>query len=57
MQCPDKEKKMDKKKHKFGSLLLKYGLISFEDLEESLKTQKETGLKLGETLIKLGKIT
>ena len=48
---------MDKKKHKFGSLLLKYGLISFEDLEESLKTQKETGLKLGETLIKMGKIT
>jgi len=48
---------MSERKAKLGSLLLQYGLISEEDLDEGLKIQKLMGLKLGETLIKIGKIT
>ena len=47
---------MEKKKN-IGTLLLEFGKISNADLEEGLKRQKEFGLRLGETLIKLGKVT
>ena len=40
-----------------GTLLLEYGLISNSDIKEGLKLQKETGLRLGEALAKLGKIS
>ena len=39
---------------RLGELLTKAGLITQEQLKESLRVQKETGGKLGETLIKLG---
>lgn len=48
---------MNEKKIKIGSLLMQYGLITEEDLNEGLKLQKLMGLKLGETLAKIGKIT
>src|SRR6476659_5366882 len=38
---------------RLGELLTKAGLISQEQLKESLRVQKESGGKLGETLIKL----
>jgi len=40
-----------------GTLLLEYGLITDNDLKEGVKLQKETGLRLGEALAKLGKIS
>ncbi len=39
---------------RLGELLTKASLISQDQLKEALKVQKETGGKLGETLIKLG---
>jgi type IV pilus assembly protein PilB len=39
---------------RLGELLTKASLISSDQLKEALKLQKETGGKLGETLIKLG---
>ncbi len=48
---------MSEKKIKLGSLLMEYGLISQDDLDEGLNIQKLMGLKLGETLIRSGKIT
>ncbi|HSY51328.1 MAG TPA: type IV-A pilus assembly ATPase PilB [Thermoanaerobaculia bacterium] len=39
---------------RLGELLTKASLISADQLKEALKLQKETGGKLGETLIKLG---
>src|ERR671938_1112504 len=39
---------------RLGELLTKASLISQDQLKEALKTQKESGGKLGETLIKLG---
>lgn len=48
---------MSEEKKKIGSLLMQYGLITEEDLNEGLKLQKLMGLKLGETLAKIGKIT
>ena len=39
---------------RLGELLTKASLISQDQLKEALKLQKETGGKLGETLIKLG---
>ena len=39
---------------RLGELLTKAGLISQDQLKESLRVQKDTGGKLGETLIKLG---
>jgi type IV pilus assembly protein PilB len=39
---------------RLGELLTKASLISPDQLKEALKLQKETGGKLGETLIKLG---
>ncbi len=47
---------MSETREKLGSLLMKYGLITEEDLNEGLKLQKLMGLKLGETLVKAGKI-
>ena len=40
-----------------GTLLLEYGLITNDDLKEGLKIQKEAGVRLGEALVKLGKVT
>lgn len=40
-----------------GTLLLEYGLINNDDLREGLKLQTECGLRLGETLVKLGKVS
>ncbi len=37
-----------------GTLLLEYGLITINDLHEGLKLQGQTGLRLGEALVKLG---
>ncbi len=48
---------MSEEKKKIGSLFMQYGLINEEDLNEGLKLQKLMGLKLGETLAKIGKIT
>jgi type IV pilus assembly protein PilB len=42
---------------RLGELLTKAGLISQEQLKDALKVQKETGGKLGETLIKLAFVT
>ena len=39
---------------RLGELLTKASLISQDQLKDALKAQKETGGKLGETLIKLG---
>lgn len=39
---------------KMGELLLDEGLISEDQLQEALETQKNAGMKLGETLIYLG---
>jgi len=39
---------------RLGELLTKASLINQDQLKEALKLQKETGGKLGETLIKLG---
>jgi type IV pilus assembly protein PilB len=46
---------MDKKKS-IGELLVEYGMITVDDLDEGLKRQKEMGMRLGETLIQLGKV-
>lgn len=48
---------MQDKSVKLGTLLLQYGLISEDDLSEGLNLQKLMGLKLGETLVKIGKIS
>jgi type IV pilus assembly protein PilB len=48
--------KMIKKKN-IGTLLREYGLIGDQDLREGLKLQEETGLRLGEALVRLGKVT
>ncbi|MBI4849695.1 MAG: hypothetical protein HY808_14190 [Nitrospirae bacterium] len=40
-----------------GTLLLEYGLINNDDLLEGLKLQKESGLRLGEALVKLGRVS
>lgn len=40
-----------------GELMLQYGMISREDLEEGMKHKEETKLRLGEALVKLGKVT
>jgi type IV pilus assembly protein PilB len=42
---------------RLGELLTKASLISQDQLKDALKTQKETGGKLGETLIKLGYVS
>jgi len=40
-----------------GTLLMEYGLINGGDLNEGLKLQTQTGLRLGEALVKLGKVS
>ncbi len=40
-----------------GTLLLQYGMISAEDLKEGLAFQKRSRSRLGEALVKLGKVT
>lgn len=40
-----------------GTLLLEYGLINSGDLDEGLRLQKEKGLRLGEALAQLGKVS
>src|SRR3954470_8197728 len=42
---------------RLGELLTKASLISQDQLKDALRVQKETGGKLGETLIKLGFVT
>jgi type IV pilus assembly protein PilB len=42
---------------RLGELLTKASLISQDQLKEALRVQKESGMKLGETLIKLGFVT
>ncbi|HPA51994.1 MAG TPA: type II secretion system protein GspE, partial [Thermoanaerobaculia bacterium] len=42
---------------KLGELLLKAKLINAEQLAAALKQQKESGVKLGETLVRLGFVT
>ncbi len=44
-------------KKTIGQLLIDFGKINVSDLAEGLKLQKKFGLRLGETLIKLGKVT
>ena len=44
------------KSKEIGRLLLEYGLINNDDLNEGLKFQKERGLRLGEALAELGKV-
>jgi len=39
-----------------GELLLQYGIIDNETLSEGLRLQRETGRRLGETLVKLGSV-
>jgi len=41
---------------KIGEMLLRAGLITEKDLEEALKRQKETGKRLGSTLVEMGVI-
>jgi len=40
-----------------GTLLLEYGLINTDDLKEGLKIKAQSGLRLGEALVKLGKVS
>ncbi len=40
-----------------GTLLLEYGLITESDLEEGMRHHEKTGLRLGEALAGLGKVT
>ena len=39
---------------KFGEILLQQGLITEEQLEKAVETQKEEGGRIGEIFIKLG---
>jgi hypothetical protein len=48
---------MSNKWKDIGTLLLEYGLMTDNDLKEGIKLQKETGLRLGEALVKLGKVS
>lgn len=45
------------KKLRLGDLLVQYGIISEEQLQQALKIQRETGTKIGEALIQLGFVT
>lgn len=40
-----------------GDLLIDLGVINAKDLKDGLKLQKKSGLRLGEALIKLGRLT
>ncbi len=53
-----KEKKEEKKHpQKLGEILIHYKIITPEQLEEGLKIQKDTGKRIGEILIDLGRVT
>jgi type IV pilus assembly protein PilB len=45
------------KRQTIGALLLEYGFIDEADLREGLALQKDTGQRLGEVLVRLGKVT
>jgi len=45
------------KKQKFGQLLIQYGLINNNQLEEALKLQAQVGGSIGSILVELGYIT
>lgn len=45
------------KEHRLGELLVKRGYITEEQLQEALQESRETGEKIGKTLINLGHIT
>jgi type IV pilus assembly protein PilB len=45
------------KKLRLGDLLVQYGIISDDQLNEALKIQKDTGSRIGEALIQLGFVT
>ncbi|MEW6585725.1 MAG: hypothetical protein AB1442_08960 [Nitrospirota bacterium] len=57
MKSKRKKRTVMEKKKNIGELLIEFGMITRDDLEEGLRRQKEFNLRLGETLIKLGKIT
>lgn len=40
-----------------GTLLLEYGLINNDDIKAGVKLKAETGLRLGEALVQLGKVS
>jgi hypothetical protein len=40
-----------------GQVLMEAGLVSIEDINAALETQKTTGQKLGEALIAMGVLT
>jgi predicted transcriptional regulator len=40
-----------------GQILMESGMLSIDDLNEALETQKSTGQMLGEVLIDMGSIT
>ena len=44
----------EKKKPKFGEILVDSGLISEDDLRKALEQQKNSGARLGDTLIEMG---
>jgi type IV pilus assembly protein PilB len=46
-----------KKKLRIGDLLMQYGIITGEQLEEALSQQRKSGAKIGEALINLGFVT
>ncbi len=48
---------MSEKWKDIGTLLLEYRLIKEGDIKEGMKLQKETGVRLGEALVQLGKVT
>lgn len=53
-----KEEQEGKKHHqKLGEMLTYYKIITPEQLEEGLKIQKNTGKRIGEILIDLGRVT
>ncbi len=48
---------MLRKKIRLGDLLLERGLITDEQMQTALQTQKDTGYKLGQQLVELGYVT
>jgi type IV pilus assembly protein PilB len=44
-------------KKMLGQVLMESGLVSIEDINTALETQKATGQKLGEVLIAMGVLT
>ena len=48
---------LQRKKMRLGDLLIKSGTITMEQLEAGLRKQRESGKRLGQTLIDLGYTT